>query len=241
MPNIPSNVSYGHVTGRFILAYGDTSDSAPEPDSIPASGSVFFKASPIFLKNTSAEPAPVTILPATVEVPLDEYGFLRAFPGEEGFGVRLIATDDVDNEPINWTWNVEFRLTDESGTPVAIPSFNFSLPSDTTVDLSEVSPVPQANGVFYVVGPQGPPGDGLEIDGSVADEASLPSTGTVGDAYITADNGHLWLWLDGAWFDAGPIVGPGVVPGGSTNEFMVKSSSADYDTEWTNIIDGGNA
>lgn len=242
MPNIPSNVSYGTVTGRFILAYGDTTDSAPEPDAIPASGSVFFTASPIFLKNPTAEPAPVTILPATVAVPLDEYGYLRAFPGEEGFGVRLLATDDVDNNPLNWTWSVEFRLTDESGTPVPVPSFSFSLPSNTTVDLTEVSPVPQANGTFYVTGPQGPAGAGLDIDGTVAAEANLPATGNVeGDAYITVDTGDLWVWIDGAWYNAGPIVGPGVPPGGVANEFMVKSSSTDYDTEWTNVIDGGNA
>jgi hypothetical protein len=242
MPNIPSNVSYGTVTGRFILAYGDTSDSAPEPDAIPASGSVFFTASPILLKNTSATPSPVTILPATVEVPLDADGYLRAFAGVDGLGVRLIATNDADNNPVNWTWAVEFRLTDETGAPVEVPGFSFSLPANTTVDLAQAAPVPQANGTFYVVGPQGPAGEGLQIDGTVASQANLPPTGnTNNDAYITQDTGNLWIWLQGAWVDTGPIRGPGVAAGGVANNFLVKSNSTDYATQWTNTIDGGNA
>jgi hypothetical protein len=154
----PSNVSYGTVNGRFILAYGDSDDSGLEPDAVPAVGSVFFTASPIFLKNASASPDPVTILPATVEVSLDEDGYLRSFAGTAGLGVRLVATDDPDNNPVNWTWRVDFRLTDQDGAPVAVPSFSFSLPSDSEVDLSELSPVPSADGTFYIVGPTGPQG-----------------------------------------------------------------------------------
>jgi len=138
---LPSNVSYGTVVGRFLLAYGDTIDSGLEPDAIPAAGSVFFTASPILLKNATASPAPVTILPAAVEVPLDSDGYLRAFAGTEGAGVRLVATDDPDNNPVGWTWRVDFRLTDQAGTPVALPSFSFALPSDTTVDLTVATPV----------------------------------------------------------------------------------------------------
>jgi hypothetical protein len=155
---LPSNVSYGTVYGRFILAYGDSDDSGLEPDAAPAAGSVFFTASPILLKNASASPDPVTILPATVEITLDEDGYLRAYDGEGGLGVRLVATDDPDNNPVGWTWRVDFRLTDQAGTPVSLPSFSFSLPGDTEVDLTELSPVPSADGTFYIVGPTGPQG-----------------------------------------------------------------------------------
>jgi hypothetical protein len=173
MSNIPSNVSYGTVTGRFILAYSDSVDSGLEPDATPAAGSVFFTASPILLKNTSASPAPVTILPATVEVTLDPDGYLRSFAGTAGVGVRLVATDDPDNNPEDWTWRVDFRLTDQSGAPISVPSFSFSLPADEVIDLTEVSPVPDASGTFYLVGPtgptgatgpQGPPGNIADID-----------------------------------------------------------------------------
>ena len=323
---LPSNVSYGTVNGRFILAYGDTIDSGPEPDAVPAQGSVFFTASPILLKNASASPDPVTILPAAVEVALDSDGYLRSFEGAEGLGVRLVATDDPDNNPVGWTWRVDFRLTDETGTPVTLPSFSFSLPSNTEVDLTELSPVPSADGTFYLVGPTGPtgpagpstvltvsgtttgapgssasvdisgtspsqslaftiprgdqgiqgiqgiqgeqgiqgiqgiqgevgpegpqgvPGEGLTVLGTVATVGDLPATGnTEADAYIVEADGHLYIWSLGDpdfWLDAGQIEGPpgeGVPTGGDTGDILIKLSSTDYDTAWTNTIDGGSA
>jgi hypothetical protein len=187
MPNIPSNVSYGTVKGRFILAYGDTVDSGPEPDAIPAAGSVFFTASPVLLKNATASPDPVTILPATVEVPLDVDGYLRAFAGTDGLGVRLVATDDPENNPVNWTWRVDFRLTDPAGTPLTLPSFSFSLASGATVDLTSVSPVPDANGTFYLVGPTGAtgatgpagPANALTVSGTTTGAAGSSASVTV--------------------------------------------------------------
>jgi hypothetical protein len=183
MSNIPSNVSYGTVKGRFIVAYSDSVDSGLEPDALPAAGSVFFTASPILLKNQTASPDPVTILPATVEVVLDEDGYLRSFEGEAGLGVRLVATDDPDNNPVDWTWRVDFRLTDQAGTPVSLPSFSFSLPSNATVDLTDLSPVPSANGTFYLVGPKGDQGPANELavgtvtTGAASTEAQVTITG----------------------------------------------------------------
>ncbi len=178
---LPSNVSYGTVYGRFILAYGDSDDPGLEPDAVPAAGSVFFTASPILLKNATASPDPVTILPATVEVSLDEDGYLRSFAGAAGLGVRLVATDDPDNNPVDWTWRVDFRLTDQDGTPVSLPSFSFSLPGDTEVDLTELSPVPSADGTFYLVGPAGPVNVldvGTVTTGAAGSSAAVTITGT---------------------------------------------------------------
>lgn len=327
MANIPSNISYGTVTGRFILAYGDTNDSGPEPDAIPAAGAVYFTASPVFIKDTSADPAAVTILPAVVEATLDSDGYICGYGTTRG--VNLVATDDPQGNPVNWTWGVEFRLTDQGGTPVPLPGFSFSLPSGQTVDLTVLSPVPSANGTFYLVGPTGatgaagpantltvsgtttgaagssaavtisgtspnqslaftiprgdkgdqgdqgiqgiqgiqgvkgdkgdtgdtgatgptgPRGEGLTILGTVATVANLPATGnTEADAYIVAADGHLYIWTIGTpnyWLDAGLIQGPpgeGVPTGGAANTFLIKSSSTNYDTEWSNTIDGGTA
>jgi hypothetical protein len=327
---LPSNVSYGTVHGRFILAYGDTDDAGLFPDAVPASGSVFFTPSPVFLKNAGASPDPVTILPAPVEVSLDADGYIRAHSGADGLGVRLVATDDPDNNPVNWTWSVQFRLTDEDGTPVPMPGFSFSLPSNSEVDLTVLSPVPSADGTFYLVGPTGPAntltvtstttgtpgtdaevtisgtspnqsiafiiprgdkgetgtaatiavgttttgapgssatvtnsgtsgaatfnftiprgdkgdkGEGLTILGSVDSSDDLPATGNeLNDAYITADDGHLWIWDETeSWLDVGEIKGPGVAFGGNANDILVKLGSEPYETAWTNVIDGGTA
>jgi hypothetical protein len=258
---LPTNVSYGTVKGRFILAYGDTADSGLEPDAVPAQGSVFFTASPILLKNQTADPDPVTILPAPVEVALDEDGYLRAYDGTGGLGIRLVATDDPENNPVGWTWRVDFRLTDESGTPVALPSFSFSLPGDTEVDLTDLSPVPSANGTFYLVGPVGPPNEltvGTVTTGAPTTAAEVTITGEAPSQVINfvipkGDTGSLES-LDGAspityasnviGFDwsATELDDLGNVSATSPNDSdMIKWNSSSSLWEKSNIIDGGTA
>jgi microcystin-dependent protein len=234
MANIPSNLSYGTVTGRFIVGYQDSADEGLEPDAIPAAGSIIFTASTNLIKNTGADPDPVTVLPATVEATLDSEGYLCGYGTTRG--INLVATDDVDGNPINWTWGAEFRLTDSAGSPVRVTPFSFSLPGGTAVDLTTVAPMPGSNGTFYVtgpVGPQGPQGiqgiqgvkgdkgdkgdtgatgpQGTSINfvGSVADVASLPSTGNlINDAYVVESDGDLYVWDGSQWDNVGAITGP---------------------------------
>ncbi len=152
---LPTNVGYGTVTGRFMLAYADGGDADVFPDGVAAKGTVYLTPSPVYLKNSTAAPAPVTILPSTVECVLDADGYILGTDGTAG--VRLVATDDADNNPVNWTWSVEFRLTDQDDVPIrTIPKFSFELPQGTSVDLTDVTPVTDANGTFYLVGPTGP-------------------------------------------------------------------------------------
>jgi hypothetical protein len=196
---LPSNVGYGTVTGRFLLAYSDSADSDLYPDGMPAKGSVLFTPSPNYVKNVNASPAPVTILPATISCDLDSEGYILGYSGTRG--VRLVATDDADNNPVDWTWKVTFRLTDADGTPTrGIPDFSFELPQGTTVDLTSASPVPDANGTYYLVGPTGPTGPtgatgatgatgsaatisvGTVTTGAAGSSASVTNVGTTGAA-----------------------------------------------------------
>lgn len=60
-------------------------------------------------------------------------------------------------------------------------------------------------------GATGAPGTGVNIKGSVPNQASLPAgldATSTGVAYITVDTGHLWVWDGTKWVDAGVIVGP---------------------------------
>jgi hypothetical protein len=192
---LPTNVNFGTVVGQFLLAYADGSDTDQQPDGVPAKGSIFFRPSPLKILDGSSTPNPVTILPAVVECVLDESGYLLG--GDATRGVRLVATDDPDLNPLNWTWTVEFRLSDQDDIPVPLPSFSISLPLDTTVDLTTASPVPTANGLFYLVGPTGPAGptgatgaqgDGATVTagttatGAAGSNASVANSGTSGDA-----------------------------------------------------------
>jgi len=157
MADIPSNLSYGTVTGRFLLAYADSNDVGSNPDAVPAQGTLYFTPSPNYIKDVTATPAPVTILPASVECALDVDGYLVGYGTDQG--VRLLATDDPQGNPVDWTWKVNFRLTDATGTAVrTIPDFSFALPGGTTVDLTTAMPVTDAGGTFYLVGPTGPTG-----------------------------------------------------------------------------------
>src|SRR5688572_19986421 len=53
-------------------------------------------------------------------------------------------------------------------------------------------------------------GGKVNISGSVPGEGDLPATGEPGDAFISADDGHLWIWddINGMWVDVGPVQGP---------------------------------
>ena len=172
---LPSNVNYGTVVGQFLLAYADGSDVGPNPDGVPAKGFIYFRPSPVKILDASASPNPVTILPAVVECALDSQGYLLGGDGTRG--VRMVATNDPDLSPLNWTWTVEFRLTDQDDVPVPIPSYSISLPADTTVDLTTVSPVPDASGTFYLVGPTGATGPQGPI--GLTGQAATIAVGTV--------------------------------------------------------------
>lgn len=189
---LPTNVNYGTVVGQFLLAYADGIDVDVYPDGVPAKGFIYFRPSPIKLQDASASPNPVTILPAVVECALDSEGYLLGSDATRG--VRLVATDDADMNPVNWTWTVEFRLTDQDDVPVSLPSFSISLPSDTEVDLTVVAPVADSNGTYYLVGPQGIQGiQGIQGEAATiavgtvttvtpVDPATVVNSGTTGDA-----------------------------------------------------------
>lgn len=74
---------------------------------------------------------------------------------------------------------------------------------------------PGPDGPVGPEGPPGPPGPGLVIAGTVPDSGDLPASGAPGEGWITADDGHLWVWDGAAWVDVGPIQGP-IGPTGPT-------------------------
>ena len=177
----PSTASYGTVVGQFILAYADgiDSDDPKVPDVIAAKGSIYFRPSPVKVLAGTASPNPVTVLPAVVECALDSDGYLLG--GDGARGVTLVATNDTDLNPVNWTWTVEFRLTDQDDVPISLPSFSIALPAGTTVDLTTVSPVPDANGTYYLVGPAGPANTlsvGTVTTGAAGSSAAVTITGS---------------------------------------------------------------
>lgn len=132
---LPSNISYGTVVGRFLLAYADGPDADLYPDGVACGGSVVFVPSVERLRNATGLPAPVTILVRPVVCQLDADGYLLG--SDNTRGVRLLATDDTDNVPTGWTWTAQYRLTDTDGAMLqSLPNQTFSLSGSATLDLT---------------------------------------------------------------------------------------------------------
>lgn len=151
---IPANISTGRVTGQFVVGVVDGVDADDEPDFIPAQGSISFTASTPYLPNRTATPNPVTMLKTTIRAVLDDEGYLctpnpqsPTIAGKRG--VRLVATNDPDTGVEGWTWNATPNFTDVNGTRLtdAIKTFDFALPSGSTVDLTTVVRVPASQGI----------------------------------------------------------------------------------------------
>lgn len=140
---LPSNVSYGKVSGRFISAVGDSSNDPDRfPDGIPVEGiRVEFRASVPMTKNSSATP-PATIFLQTVVATTDAQGDLIDATGQKG--IYLVATNDPDLNPTNFTYNVNLRGPQNSGLPDI--NFNFILPANAELDLTTIIPTPSTPG-----------------------------------------------------------------------------------------------
>ena len=166
MTDLPSNVSYGQVGGRFLIAVADTSDPGRAPDSVPAQGKIKFTPSAGHVINATAAPVPVFITPRVIECTLDIEGYLIDSQGERD--VWLIAGDDPDLNPTGWTYKVTFELTG-----VTIPSFNLLVETDVRKDLALVTPIPSNPGTTVVVSEES------RIAAEAAAQAALDALATI--------------------------------------------------------------
>ena len=146
MSNLPSPLSTGKITGRFIVGILDDNDSDDRPNVIPASGSITFKASighiPIF---ETAE-GPVTMFKPELVAILDDEGYLCTPDPLTGLplyrGVYLVATDTPSVPVQNWTWLVSYRLNVSKYSLQTLPSHAISVLSDSEEDLTKIIKVP---------------------------------------------------------------------------------------------------
>jgi len=110
--SLPANLTTITVTGTYLDIAGD-----------PIAGQVKFTPRAV-LKNTTSN---VILINSTITVTLDANG---------AFSQALVATDDVDAAPLNFTYQVEEAF-------IGGRTFDMLLPSATvggTVDLADVAP-----------------------------------------------------------------------------------------------------
>jgi hypothetical protein len=165
---MPVSVATVTVTGRYI-----------RPDGTPFSGTVQFSA-PDYVRLSGAD----TTAGGSITVTLDVTG---------AFSVVLIATDNEDARPTNFTYSVTEALTG-----AASRTYFIALPQATgTVNLADIAPATQSDGEFLLVA--GPAGKTI-LSGTAAPTSA---DGTDGD-----------YWLDNAaWTIYGPKAS-GVWPAG---------------------------
>lgn len=205
MTELPSELSYGHVVGRFLFAEGDGPDDGRLPDGAAASGTVKF--TPLAtIRRTTADP--VTVLKKPVVCTLDSSGYLTDSQGARG--VWLVAAQ----------YKVDFTIDG-----VVVPSFNIVVDSaDTEVDPldltleAELTPEPSTK---FVVNEQ------VYLDTLAARDdvlAAIPPGGTTGQVLAKASDAD----LDTTWTTGG--AGGGVTDHGALTG-LVDDDHPQYHTD----------
>lgn len=124
---LPVNVSVCTITGKFVNA-----------DGIATAGTIVFIPVPITILDVTASP-PTTILGTPISVDLNASGEIPA-------AFTIPATNDVDLNPVNWTYKV--IITTEYYRPNA---FYINAPGGQTIDLTTVLPAVEFAGAESVV------------------------------------------------------------------------------------------
>lgn len=195
-----------------------------------------------------------TIDLTTVTSPL---GGTLSFPINQNI-MNTLVPDDYD---------IEVWVTMNDGTQAIFPSdgtLGFSIEENLMSDTGEVIPTitlndfqqqfndlssQMENAVHNVQkgdkGDKGDTGQGLEIKDRVSSVSNLPSTANEGDGYLV--NEELYIWVNGAWKDCGPIQGPQGIQGiqgktgtsvsSTTIQYQISNSATTAPTgTWSNTL-----
>jgi hypothetical protein len=207
-----TTLTYATVKGKFIATVFDGIDPDTEPDQVAMTGTVVIGASVQLI--TVGDPDPTTIVMTDMVGTVDQTGVLEFTPtgSSTAQDLKIVASNNPLTNPTNFTYTATFHLQ-LNGVDVPIPSFAFSAPAGTVVDLAKARTIQATPGVITVQGPKGDPG--MVPLGSKASSAQITViTGAkTGDTWVALDTGHVWSWTGTNWVDLGSWVGPKGDPG----------------------------
>lgn len=150
----------GLVTGQFLFVSQDNADEGTAPNSVLVTGYVRFTCTatpPLLYKSRK-----VLAVPLVADAAFDAQGHLIPLDPSQAVavvvngklerGIALLG-DSPDVSPRNFNWQVSFNLREvATGRAIAIPSYQIRVSAGETIDLSEVTPVGQSNGVSIIRG-----------------------------------------------------------------------------------------
>lgn len=222
-----ADLDYVYVVGRFGIAVADGGDPDDDPDTVWCdTGTISLEPQKGETKVAGGLPVPWTGGQSVFKPTIDAEGFLT-WHGQHFMKVVDLTSDKVNPRVVDGkaTHGVRFdqvkagdqtvtfeqrpvRLSADMATALdSTAAAAYGLPTGTLVcDLTKLLPVPVANSVPIVVGPQGPPGDPTLTDEVTATNIStgdltksalateISTTGTPAEMAVTAKIAALKQW-----------------------------------------------
>lgn len=155
--DLSNSLKYGTVVWTALSALVDSdtdADRDPNNQPIPNVTVTFIASTP---RVVVQDPYPITVFLESVTAQTNQHGVLVGPDGVEG--IKLIASDNVKANPVNFTYRVNIS---GHGVPITV---DISVPSDGIVDLSFLVPVIASAGKVLAPerGPQGIEGPPPEL------------------------------------------------------------------------------
>ncbi len=148
--DLPVELGYGTVNGRFLVAVRDEDDQNLAPDGEPVRGQVVFTASIEYATVPVSSSGPQTIIFDQIVGVFDDQGYLCTPHPKSGNpmyrGISLTATDDSDLSVTGWTWKATYQLQSSDRKALKIPDHSFAVPDGSMLDLATLVSIPSTPG-----------------------------------------------------------------------------------------------
>jgi len=151
MVDVPSQVQYGKVIGRFVSFVADSNDPGTVPDEVPLTGTVTITPNTPLMRFINTDP-PRTAVISILECRVIN-GDLYA-PNSSTPGVWMMASEQPAGQPDHVQFTARFNFNELSGLAQPVPVV-FEVPVNGTIDLAMAMGVDPDPGTVVVVSTEG--------------------------------------------------------------------------------------
>jgi len=137
MADVPVEVNYGTVVGRFVSYLADTSDVGTRPDIQYLQGTITLRPTVGTIRFPGIVDPQLAAV-SSIACTINTDGYLQG-PDPSFPGVRIISTDQPSGNPTSFQWVATFNFQGFASNEQPLP-VTFDLPPDSIVDLVQVIP-----------------------------------------------------------------------------------------------------